>query len=182
MIAKSRHFLKNNPQQLLSIYHSIFSSLLIYGCQVWGLTDTNSFKKIQTLQNNALRLISFAESFRDHITPTYHDWNLLKIRDLVTLKNILFVHDFFNNKLPESFAGYFKLSSDMHSHGTRSAIQNQLFLPCVTSTAYGRKSFKITTILSWNHFTKLYPNTDLLNLSYPNLKRFIIKHFIDSYA
>ena len=37
MIAKIRHYLKQNPSQLFSIYHSILSSHMVYGCQRWCL-------------------------------------------------------------------------------------------------------------------------------------------------
>ena len=126
MIAETRHYLKQNPSQLLSIYHSIFSSHMLYGCQTWGLTDNKYINKIQTLQNRALRLVTFADSPSSsyhHMSPIYKDLKLLKFRDLVTLKNLLFVHDYFNKKLPESFAGYFIRSSDMHTHNTRNASQ-----------------------------------------------------------
>ena len=46
MIAKIRHFLHDNQKQLLSLYHSIFSSHMIYGCQTWGLNDTPLVRKI----------------------------------------------------------------------------------------------------------------------------------------
>ena len=93
MIAKSRHYLLQNHHHLLTIYHSIFSSHMIYGCQVWGQSDSKYFLKIQTLQNNALRLITFADSFYDHVTHLYKELNLLKLRDFVTLQNLLLVHD-----------------------------------------------------------------------------------------
>ena len=44
MIAKTRHYLKDSLSQLLSLYHSIFSSHMIYGCQTWGLV-TNKYTK-----------------------------------------------------------------------------------------------------------------------------------------
>ena len=40
MIAKARHFLRNDPRALLSLYYSIFSSHMVYGCQVFGQSDT----------------------------------------------------------------------------------------------------------------------------------------------
>ena len=55
MIAKSRHYV--NFCGIKTIYHSIFSSHMLYGCQIWGQTDTKNFNKIKVLQNNALRLI-----------------------------------------------------------------------------------------------------------------------------
>ena len=181
MIAKARHYLKQNPNHLLTIYHSIFSSHMLYGCQVWGQTDTKYVKKIQTLQNNALRLISFAESFHDHVTHIYKKLNILKLRDLITLKNLLFVHDYFNHKLPESFADYFTLARDSHTHGTRHAQQGHLFIPDTDSVHFGRNSIKLKTILSWNHFTEKFPEEDFLLLSRSKFKTIIVNHFMDSY-
>ena len=182
MIAKSRHYLLQNPHHLLTIYHSIFSSHMIYGCQVWGQTNSKFFLKIQTLQNNALRLITFADSFYDHISPLYKELNLLKLRDFVTLQNLLLVHDYFNDNLPESFSGYFTLSRDMHTHGTRSAILGHLFVPNKDSVRYGRNSIKLQTILSWNNFAQKFSGIDLLQYTRTNFKKVIVKHFIDNYA
>ena len=73
--------------QLLTLYHSIFASHMNYGCQVWGHSPSNTYvDKIQVLQNNALRLITFAPDFRDRVTPIYNELKLLKIKDLITLK------------------------------------------------------------------------------------------------
>ena len=71
MLAKARHHLKNDLNSLLSLYYSIFSSHMVYGCQVFGQTENKFVKKIQVLQNNALRLITFADSFRDHVSHTF---------------------------------------------------------------------------------------------------------------
>ena len=95
MLSKIRYY--TTSDQLLSIYHSIFASHMTYGCQVWGHSPTNTYiDKIQVLQNNALRLISFAPDYKDHTTPIFKKLNLLKIKDLITLKNVLLIHDFFN--------------------------------------------------------------------------------------
>ncbi len=89
-----RHFI--SCQQIKQIYHAIFASHMTYGCQIWGQTYNNThINKIQTLQNNALRLICFASDFRDHITPTYVNLSFLKIKDLISQKNLLLIHDYF---------------------------------------------------------------------------------------
>ena len=91
MISKIRHY--TLPDQTKSIYHAIFGSHMTYGCQIWGQSFNETYiNKIQVLQNNAMRLISFATDFRDHVSPIYGVYNLLKIKDLIDLKNILFVH------------------------------------------------------------------------------------------
>ena len=184
MIAKIRHYLKQSPPQLHSIYHSIFSSHMIYGCQTWGLTDNKYTNKIQTLQNRALRLITFADSPTSpyhHMAPIYKVLKLLKFRDFVTLKNLLFVHDYFNNNLPESFAGYFTRRGDMHPHNTRNASQGHLYVPDTDSVRYGRKSFKLQAILSWNNCIGQFPGIDLTHLPLITLKRLIVSSFLDNY-
>ena len=183
MIAKSRHYLTNREQNLLAIYHSIYSSHLIYGCQIWGQTNTPAFNKIKVNQNNALRLISFATSFRDHVSPIYHMYKLLKLRDYITLQNLLLVHDYFNNKLPASFDSYFTLLINMHNHGTRGALHGQLWAPNVETVRYGRNSIKNQAIISWNNFIKEFPaDTNFINCSRPKFKKCIVKHFTSKYA
>ena len=55
MLAKIRHV---NQWKLNMIYHGIFSSLLLYGSQIWGQSNT-FISKMEKLQNKALRIISF---------------------------------------------------------------------------------------------------------------------------
>ena len=125
---------------------------MLYGCQIWGQTDTKSFNRIKVLQNNALRLITFSESFHGHVTPLYKELKLLKLRDLVTLNNFLLIHDYFNNNLPASFAGFFSLACDIHTHAIRNAESGHLFIPNSDSVRYRRNSIKIASVLSWNNF------------------------------
>jgi len=185
MIAKIRHYLRQSPPQLFSIYHSIFSSHMMYGCQTWGLTDNKFTNKIQTLQNRALRLITFADSPTSpyqHMAPIYKDLKLLKLRDLVTLKNLLFVHDYFNNNLPESFAGYFTRTGDLHPHNTRNAAEGHLYVPPTDSVRYGRKSFKLQAILSWNNCIDQFPRIVLELLPIDTFKRLIVSSFLENYT
>ena len=46
MIAKTRHYLKDNPKQLISLYYSIFACHILYGCQIWGLNNNRFTAKI----------------------------------------------------------------------------------------------------------------------------------------
>ena len=151
---------------------------MLYGYQIWGQTDHKYFNKIKTLQNNALRLISFADSFYDHVTPLYKQ---LKLRDLVSLYNLLLVHDYFNGKIPESFSNLFFLAKDIHPHNTRNDAAGSLFLPDTDSVRYGRKSIRISSIISWNNFIKIYPDVDFLHFSRTKFKKFSVNHFLSNY-
>ena len=89
MIAKARHFVPTH--ELLSIYHSTFSANLIYGCQIWG-QHTNSFlKKIETLQNNAMRIMSFSDH-RASPGLIYKSFKILKLKDQITLSKTTYFY------------------------------------------------------------------------------------------
>ena len=103
MLAKVRHYVLEN--ELKSIYHAIFSSLMMYGCQVWGQNKNYAVKKIFKLQKNALRIITFSD-FRASTNPLFKKLGILKISDNITLQNCLFVHDALNNKLPSNFKNF----------------------------------------------------------------------------
>ena len=93
---------------------------MTYGCQVWGLSHNKYTKKIQTLQNIVVRLITFAYESPVHIhtVDLFKKLKLLKLCDLVTLKNLLFVHDYLSKSVPDCFDGYFILEKDLYPQST----------------------------------------------------------------
>ena len=181
MIAKARHHLRDSPEYNRTLYHSIFSSHMTYGCLSWFTSENQYTKRIEILQNNALRLITFAVSFRDHITPTYKELKILKIKDHVTMEQLLLVHDFLNNKLPSSFDGSFILARDQYDLGTRAALLDKLFLPITDTVRYGTNSIKIQAIKSWNELIDSHPTHEIVSLSRNKFKRLVMKHFIENY-
>ena len=110
------------------------------------------------------------------------DLNLLKFRDYVSLQNLLFIHDFFNSKLPECFNGYFTLAREAHDHETRNADHGQIFIPSVEFERYGRKSFKIQSILQWNNIAEKFPFVDFTSIPRTKFTNMLVKHFIGDYS
>ena len=210
MLSKIRHY--TSPAQLISIYHAIFSSHMTYGCQIWGHSPTNTFiNKIQVLQNNALRIMAFESSFRDHVSHLFIKLKMLKVNDMITLKNLLLIHDYFNGKLPESFDGYFILDKDQHLYEEENIrateipakfddyvlteptmqpqenpIPEQLFKPETESVRYGRDSLKVSAINSWNHLNrkmhKKDPCTNFISMSRVQFKQLVVNNFLQSYT
>ena len=54
---------------------------LLYGITVWGNAFDKHLKRLATLQNKAVKLISGAQ-WRDHVTPIYLKLQILKLNDL----------------------------------------------------------------------------------------------------
>ena len=83
--------LRNNTslKTLKMTYHSLFSSHLYYGSQLWGHINLTNQNKIQKLQNRALRKILFKKQ-QDSIGQYYKELQILKFPDLLYLQNCLF--------------------------------------------------------------------------------------------
>ena len=181
LLAKIRHYA---PGEILSIYHALFSSHLKYGSQVWGQTNNIHVQKITKLQKIALRIISFSE-FRAHTSPLFKEYKILKFQDHIVLENCLLIHDFLNNKLPQSFNNYFKTTNNIYnSVSTRNSRAGSIFVPHVKTTKYGINSIKRKAILSWNSLAKQLKrdnDTNISSLSRSALKRYISDSFINSY-
>ena len=155
---------------------------MTYGCQIWGHSPTNSYvDTIQVLHNNFIRLISFAPNFRDHVRPLYSKLKLLKFKDMIMLEKILFIHDYFNGKLPNSFDKYFILDKDkdkypykdirpthipgkfkeyvlikLNMQPQESPIPGQIYKPTVETVRYGIVSIKLSSINSCNLLNRKY--------------------------
>ena len=192
MLAKARHFV---PQaDLKNIYHAIFSSHLMYGAQVWTPKLLSVTKKISTLQNNAMRIMTFSE-FRAHSEPLYKQLEILKFCDSISVLNCVFVFDYLHGNLPNSFSETFQRVDNVHKINTRQASAGLLYPPKYNSITYGHKSIYNKCINSWNKITSQIntavkskyinklntPDIDLTNFSKSKLKDKIIEHILSQY-
>ena len=105
-------------------------------------------------------------SFKDRIEPSYPlyaNHRILKLQNIITLKNCLFIFDQLRHNLPNAFSNYFKLLKDQHRKNTRASNKFTLNVPRVNTETYGSNSVKIKTIKDWNKTTiKIQFQPDLL--------------------
>ena len=87
MLSKVRHYV--NETIIINLYHSLFSSRLLYGAQVWGQSRNCHTEKLFTAQKKALRTISFAD-IQAHSTPLFLKFKILKLEDTIKVMNIIF--------------------------------------------------------------------------------------------
>jgi hypothetical protein len=194
MLAKARHYVPK--LHLINIYHAIFASHLTYGAQVWSpklaaVTDT-----VSRLQKSAMRIITFSE-FKAHHEPLCKQLKILKFVDNIELSNCLFVYDFLNKNLPESYVDTFtRIDDTIASSTTRQASTGKLQKPRYVGTTFGLKCIYNKCIISWNKFTternKIHKlkfvnkmrctDIDLLRLSRNNLKNTLTEHILSKYT
>ena len=183
MLSKARHFI-TNKKDLLSIYYSMFSSILTYASQVWGLLDSSALNKVESAQKAALRIISFSD-FRAHTAPICQELKLLRLNEFIKLQNILLIHDFRNNNLPASFSDYFDKEnlSWAETRAESQALTKVAFASNYNQIKYGRKSITHTSINIWNRFAKhVFPNLDMTALSRNKMKAIVTDHFLKTYT
>ena len=114
----------------------------MYGSQIWG-QHNGIVKKLQILQNKALRIMNFSP-FRSKATPLFKQCNILKIADNISLQNFLFAHDCINNKLPSSLNG--QLSPVNTGKNTRNETYHQLDRIRTKTILYGTNSIKSKSV------------------------------------
>ena len=184
LLALSRHYLPNNL--LKQIYYSQFHSHLAYGCQVWGQSPA-SISQTTILQKKAVRLMTFSP--RDApSSPIFKDLKILKLNDLITTNNIIFVHKTINKMSPSHFGNYFEPHIPNHDHDTRNNPSSEYSLPpgSVSIDNIEINSLIYKCAQDWNEMLKLLHRTtgltqSLIDVSIPNLKSISKAHFIDTY-
>ena len=82
---------------------------------MWGQYQGTELKKIETLQEKAIRIIKFLPN-NAPVSKEVHKLRILKLKDFITLQNILFVYDCLEEERMESFNTTFKWMENNQFH------------------------------------------------------------------
>ena len=66
---------------LRKLYYSMIHSPLLYDIVMWGYTYDNHLKRLIILQNKAVKIAADGQR-QDHVTPFYHQFQILKLKNL----------------------------------------------------------------------------------------------------
>ena len=136
--------LKDN---IKTIYFALIYSRIKYGISVYGQACDSKLKRIQTLQNQLLKVLS-KKNYRFSTDKLHNEFEILKINDIIKQEIITFVHNFFSNSLPPVFDGYFETLASNHNRNTRHG-GNLLKIP-IHKTNLVASSIKIQGAKVWN--------------------------------
>ena len=151
-----------NNKQIEILYYSMIYSRIKYGLIVYGFATKTNLKKIQTLQNQLMKVLT-SRDYRFSTNDLHTKHNILKVEDIFLLEKISFVHNFVNNKLPPMFKDYYTKFSQIHTIETRNSNSN--FIVPFSHSNFGSYSMKIEGAKVWNDL-----DTQLKQLT--NMKRF----------
>ena len=105
-------------------------------------------------------------TFHAPSSELFFNLNILKISDLIKLRNISLVKQILNNHCPPRVASIFALSFYQHGHRTRGSSISLLSRPNCRTTSYGINSITYQSILNWNKFQQALSETSIVNFSY----------------
>ena len=162
VISKLRHFVPRST--LIQIYYALFFSHLNYACQIWGQCHNPNVERIFKLQKRCLRLLTFSD-FIAPSSPLFSNLNILKISDTIKLRNVSLIWEILTGKSPHRISEIFALSYYQHGHQTRGSCNYLLCRPTFRTSLYGINSITYQSILHWNEFQNLYPDSSLANFS-----------------
>ena len=179
ILARLRHSVPKTI--LISIYYALFFSHLNYCIQIWGQNVSASVFRIQSLQNAAVRIMSFAD-YHAPVDPLYFDLKIIKYEDLIHIRNATFIYSIYHYLLPPAITDTFAIDFS-HAYPTRASSRSLINSYAKRTTSFGINSIKNQCILSWNHcHTKILPKTVFLHdLSESKLKSTLSTFYLNSY-
>ena len=116
MIIKARQYLNKNG--LIALYYSFIYPYQIYCNHLWGCIYKSSLKKVVTLQNKIVRIITCSKP-RDSSQPLYEQLKILKLWDINKYLIGRFMFRYCNGQIPRLFDSFISRNHDFHEHNTR---------------------------------------------------------------
>ena len=151
-----------SKENIKTIYYTLIYSRIKYGITLFSQAGSSKLKKIQTLQNQLLKVL-LKKEYRYSTNELHKSLDILKVNDIAEQEIATFVHKYFLNKLPPVFNDYFKTLAQQHQRNTR----NGHYLLSILShkTDIPSSSMRISGAKVWNNL-----NINLKNI--PTVKNF----------
>ena len=168
------HQLKNLASQttLRSVYFGLIHSKLQYCISSWGAASPSNLNKLKALQKRAIRTICRAH-YLAHTTGLFKKQSILKLEDLHTHSVAVVVSRYKHGRWQGNFCP--TSTAKIHSHDTRRASNNNLYLPRATNEVF-KRSLSYQGPRVWAAVPK-----EIKVLDTPALKVKLKRHFLALY-
>ena len=91
------------------------------------------------------------QPWNSNTNPLFRKIYVLKFKDKINLKNILFISKSVNNLLPSLFNNWFAFSSDTHKYNTSWSSNDKPQKYSYRTNTFGKNSIIISAIETWNN-------------------------------
>ena len=110
-------------------------SKFLYCSTVWANASDSNIKKLQLVQNFAVRIITSAQKY-DHITPHLQDLGWLPVKDHLRYRDLLLMFKCRNGMAPGYLCDKISTRSSIHDRETRN--MNELDIPIFKTKAWAK--------------------------------------------
>ena len=124
------------------IYYAFIYSRLQYGIEIYGCCSQSNISKVQTLQNNLLKLILQLDR-RTGTNQLHPLLNIAKVNDVYTIKVMNFVNNCLSQKNPTIFDDYFSFKATSYNLRVKDSLEI-------------KKQTQDTFRIFWNRDTRSY--------------------------
>ena len=131
---------------------------------------------ILILQKRSLRIIEHAEH-RAHTDPLFYSRKILKVKDIYSLQLGIFMYQYHNNELPNSFRSMFTTNKQIYSYNTRQC--NKFHIP-YQRTSQAQKFVSYQGPIFWNSLDKSLTNLKSIVLFKKKLKSVLLEGYSHS--
>ena len=189
LLYKIRAFI--NQKTIIMLYYSLIFSHLNYAIEIWGSSHNIYLNRILLLQKRAVRMISYCDHRLDDLSfyasdPLFYKLNIHKVQDVYILRIAKFIFNCLIKTTPVNFHWWFNLTTEIHSHNTRSKYVDiskliptrTLFVPYARTTNYGLKLIKVQGPKIWN---KLPSSLRIENLAFTTFIKKLKKNLLELY-
>ena len=171
-LSRSKNFL---PSYILkSIYRSLFESHLHFGSIVWGCARPNLINKLEVQQKKSIRHIKHLK-YNSHTAEHFKELEYLKLSDLITFNQSVFVRNYSNNKLPSSFDNFLSPVPDQGVRRVRGDEYNYFSSPANFADLHFFPTPQL--IYKWNNLPLVIKSVSDISNFRSDLKR----NFISKY-
>ena len=153
---------------LINLYNALFRPHIEFGLIVWGGAPQTKLNGIIKCQKKCVRHINRSK-YNSTSDPIFKELNILKFNHLFELNCKLFMHSFYNNKLPSCFSEMFKKSVSTRTNNIVANI-------CKKSNLRHLPKYILPKL--WNSMSQEYKSIS----SRASLKNKLITEYISSYT
>ena len=179
-----------NIKIMKTLYYSLIYPHLIYAIEVWGSAGITVLNTLLILQKRIVRLLTYSDARQSDYSfpssnPLFFKEQLLKVQDIFKMRIAQFIYNCLNKTCPVNFHLWFKLTTQIHRHNTRSQYididklitSNNLFIPTARTSHYGLKLIKVQGPKIWNEIPPLIRNINSSKIFIKNLKKIMIESY-----
>ena len=116
------------PQHsLITLYKTLIEPYFEYYSTVWGYCNDSLIKKLQTLENRAVRIVTSSKYDTANHPQLLKDLEWLNVHNLIKFDTAALMHKVHNEIVPDPIIALFDKTETMHKYSTRSVTNQNYF-------------------------------------------------------